>query len=250
MQAKSLIELINNRETLNAKSIEELRELTEEFPFFQAAHLLYTIKLKQERDSRYFSQLRRTACCVIDRKQLFFQVEEDFFPLLEKIKTSDTPKVSNSSFDLIDFFLNKNESSNKKEEKPINTSKGLINTDYLSFSLQEEKGEREVIEESKTQLKHQDAIDKFLEQDELSPIKLNLDNNTEENNNSFSDLDTVEESSFFSETLAKIYIKQKKYDKALEIINKLNLLYPEKNRYFADQIRFLEKLIINSINKV
>ncbi len=51
---------------------------------------------------------------------------------------------------------------------------------------------------------------------------------------------------FFTETLAKIYIKQHRYDKALKIIQQLSLKYPKKNRYFADQIRFLEKLIINS----
>ena len=50
-------------------------------------------------------------------------------------------------------------------------------------------------------------------------------------------------------TLAKIYIKQHRYDKALEIIKKLSLNYPKKNAYFADQIRFLEKLIINAKSK-
>ncbi len=55
--------------------------------------------------------------------------------------------------------------------------------------------------------------------------------------------------SCFTETLAKIYIKQHKYEKALEIIKKLSLNYPKKNAYFADQIRFLEKLIINAKSK-
>jgi thioredoxin-like negative regulator of GroEL len=58
-----------------------------------------------------------------------------------------------------------------------------------------------------------------------------------------------EEESYFTETLAKIYIKQRRYEKALEIIKKLSLKYPKKNSYFADQIRFLEKLIINSKSK-
>ena len=53
----------------------------------------------------------------------------------------------------------------------------------------------------------------------------------------------------FTETLAKIYIKQGRYEKAMEIMRKLNLNYPKKNRYFADQIRFLQKLIINNKNK-
>ena len=55
--------------------------------------------------------------------------------------------------------------------------------------------------------------------------------------------------SYFTETLAKIYIKQRRYGKALEIIRKLNLKYPKKSIYFADQIRFLEKLVINEKTK-
>ena len=55
--------------------------------------------------------------------------------------------------------------------------------------------------------------------------------------------------SYFTETLAKIYIKQHRYGKALEIIRKLNLKYPKKSIYFADQIRFLEKLVINEKTK-
>ena len=61
--------------------------------------------------------------------------------------------------------------------------------------------------------------------------------------------DTEEGEDYFTETLAKIYVKQQRYDKALEIIKKLNLKYPKKNTYFADQIRFLEKLIINAKSK-
>jgi len=54
---------------------------------------------------------------------------------------------------------------------------------------------------------------------------------------------------YFTETLAQIYIKQGRYEKALEIIQRLNLNFPKKNAYFADQMRFLEKLILNNKNK-
>ncbi len=57
------------------------------------------------------------------------------------------------------------------------------------------------------------------------------------------------EECYFTETLARIYIKQGRYEKALEIIKRLNLNIPKKNAYFADQIRFLEKVIINNKNK-
>jgi hypothetical protein len=56
---------------------------------------------------------------------------------------------------------------------------------------------------------------------------------------------TESDDSMFSESLAKMYIAQHKYSQALEIIKRLNLKYPEKSIYFADQIRFLAKLVLN-----
>ncbi len=52
--------------------------------------------------------------------------------------------------------------------------------------------------------------------------------------------------SMLSESLAKIYIKRRRYEKAYEIIHTLSLNFPEKSIYFADQLRFLKKLILNN----
>lgn len=46
-----------------------------------------------------------------------------------------------------------------------------------------------------------------------------------------------------SESLAKVMIKNGNYQKALEIITELSLNNPKKSVYFADQMRFLHKLI-------
>ena len=51
----------------------------------------------------------------------------------------------------------------------------------------------------------------------------------------------------FTETLAGIYIKQHRYEEAIEIIRVLCLNFPNKSSYFADQIRYLEKLV--KVNK-
>ena len=52
------------------------------------------------------------------------------------------------------------------------------------------------------------------------------------------------DNSLLSESLAKIYIKTKRYERAYEILNRLSLAFPEKNAYFADQLRFLRKLML------
>ena len=52
-----------------------------------------------------------------------------------------------------------------------------------------------------------------------------------------------------SESFARVMIKNRNYGKALEIIQAISLNNPEKSAYFADQIRFLKKLIINDNNK-
>lgn len=55
----------------------------------------------------------------------------------------------------------------------------------------------------------------------------------------------TEKPGLLSESLAKIYIKTRRYERAYEILNDLSLRFPEKSRYFADQLRFLRKLIQN-----
>jgi hypothetical protein len=46
-----------------------------------------------------------------------------------------------------------------------------------------------------------------------------------------------------TETLAKVYLQQKKYDKAIQAYNILMLKYPEKSGFFADQIRAVKNLV-------
>ena len=96
-------------------------------------------------------------------------------------------------------------------------------------------------------MKGQDLIDSFLENSEEQPLIASVVEEEEESSDKIEE--ETEDESYFTETLAKIYVKQQRYSKALEIITRLNLKYPEKNAYFADQIRFLEKLIINTKQK-
>jgi hypothetical protein len=61
----------------------------------------------------------------------------------------------------------------------------------------------------------------------------------------FSARSVAESEDLMNETLANIHIKQKRYQKAVEIFERLRLKYPEKSVYFARRIKEMEDLINN-----
>ena len=233
MRADAIIRLMKNEHSYEEETLLELKNLLEEYPYFPVAQILYTLNLKAQKDTRFSAELRKSAVYTSDRKKLFYLVESEAFSaaMIEILEEEESSNAS--SFDLIDFFL-----ADKQQEKP-----GILAaSDYLSYLSSEQS---QSPEEEPTPMKHQQTIDKFLEADEKAPIRIRLQELEETEIVAPVEVAPIEKEGLFSETLAKIYLKQKKYERSLEIIRKLSLLYPEKNRYFADQIRFLEKLIIN-----
>ncbi|MFH7004164.1 tetratricopeptide repeat protein [Flavobacterium bizetiae] len=106
----------------------------------------------------------------------------------------------------------------------------------------EPKVEADIIDEEKK--KKAELIDKFIETNpKISPIKqtpitpaVQIDVNKEEN------------TYLMTETLARVYLEQKKYTKAIQAYEILILKYPEKISFFADRISDIKILQQNNNN--
>lgn len=87
--------------------------------------------------------------------------------------------------------------------------------------------------------KGDEIIESFIKKDpQISPPKPEQIDNENKAKKSAEDANDL-----VSETLAKIYIEQMLYDKAIDTYEKLSLKFPEKSRYFADLIQSIEKKI-------
>jgi hypothetical protein len=220
------------------KSLLYLSDTVREYPWFQTAQLLYTLNLLNLKDAHFLFELRKTSACLNDRKKLFFLVENSSFnsrlmELLEKEPDGDL-----DAFDKIDSFLGGSPMSDLQSDS-------LVSNDYMTY-LQTEQDEKKIDEANL--LKNQDAIDKFLENEKNISFRMELT----DSENAKSAINTLivddyeyDDMDLFSETLAKIYLKQGKLDKALAIFCKLNLEFPEKSSYFAPQIQAIKDLIIS-----
>ena len=152
---------------------------------------------------------------------------------------------------LIDDFLSKSETPHETE---WSFTEELSEDDH--FAIQSEEDVEKVPEPSYAE---EDKVIQPLDADRMVSEKVGHDeeqlaaaspeSEADTGDTAESPVEIAVEDETFTETLAKIYVKQHRYDKALEIIKKLSLNYPKKNAYFADQIRFLEKLIINAKSK-
>lgn len=255
MIASNLKQLINQPEKLNSETLYELRLLLARFPYSQVLRLLFLKNLFLLKDKSFGTELRKAALYVTDRSILFKLLERYKYQIKPKTEDGEESEtIQDVSLDrtltLIDAFL-----STLPEETESAPQLDYA-TDYMSYLM--EKDDIEVAEDDDQKCKSFDLIDSFIARsDSDKPIILSLPapGNTEANSSADAPayhppvIDDIDEDEYFTETLAKIYIKQQRYSKALEIIKKLSLKYPKKSAYFADQIEILEQLIINAKSK-
>lgn len=248
-----MTELIGHPERLDRDTLYELRSTLALYPYFQTARLLMLQNLYLLHDPSFDEELRRAAIYITDRKTLFNMIEAAHYQLRtgkmqSRQAEASKPAVGNRTVTLIDNFLDSipkdedDESTSKPKRRPTPADAAI---DYVAYLLETETAETvEADKDDAPQMKGQQLIDHFLQEEQGRILLSDLSEESMTTEESAEPQDNDEE--YFTETLARIYIKQGRYQKALDIIRRLSEKFPQKNVYFADQIRFLEKLIINN----
>ena len=227
-----------------------------EYPYFALPLLLFLKRNSSHIDNvEHRDVLARIAIMTPDRTALFDAVGDDaarfvdFYPPDAEPATPDTDTTITS-------FLDRFGNNDEKEIEVLNQLIFNPTPDYSSIlAAEEQQSTPTEAEISGNDVSPADAlINRFIAQSKEkmghfpatvveNPVSAEAPAETMPSG-CIQEPETSDDSTF-SESLAKIYIKQGKYSKALEIIKNISLKFPEKSVYFADQIRFLKKLIIN-----
>ncbi len=246
---RRLTEYIRKPDTMDQQAIAQLRTAVQRYPYNHSARILLLQALHRQHDTTFDAELRRSAPLVPNRQAIFRLIEEKNYqndPARLRYTIADEDKQTDDTAEqLIDTFLNTVPEEPQPSHRPIAVD---ATQDYISYLLQTAPEDEQ---QTAPSVDEHGIIDEYLEKGNtrilISDEK--KEGQSEENSNHTAQSETPSENEILTESLAHIYIKQGKFEKAIEIIRRLSLKYPKKNRYFADQIRFLEKLVINNKNK-
>ncbi len=281
----------------------QLDDILDEFPYFQAARAVQLKGLKNLNSFKYNSALKITAAYTADRDVLFdFITSNEFLQntiadtlsgkssalneqeiqfetitpdkhikslLDDTLEDKALPQTIKEAEQILDptLFTSKDpkideeiDAIKKKKKIEIILGSPLPFTKKEKHSFQEwmqlaskkpiERFEKQIksnlegiINEFPTETDHEfkkkkfELIDQFIENNpKIIPKEKNTPIVPVE------EATKLDKNELMTETLAKVYLEQKNYKKAIQSFRILSLKYPEKNGFFADQIKLVEKL--------
>ncbi|MBE0424236.1 MAG: hypothetical protein IBX66_09910 [Lutibacter sp.] len=255
--------LLEYPENIDAPKTHALDEVIAEFPYFQSVRAIQLKGLNKTNSFKYNQTLKKTAAYTIDRKVLFDFITSPIFiaksetpsNTLEEIEVIDAEDVKVLHKKITDSVSNKNtktevisvkndEVENEADVLEIGKPLQFVSSEPHSFNewmqlIAQKPIKREEIPSRKIEKIEEkfNLIDRFIELNpKIKPVDknaINLDVITES---------SAENESLMTETLAKVYLEQKKYENAIKAYRILILKYPEKSGFFADRIKAIKKL--------
>ena len=259
MNSSEYANILQHPENIDTFKIQQLEEIVAEFPYFQSARAILLKGLNNTNSYKYNPTLKKTAAYTIDRKVLFEFITSPIF-----LHTSNTKSEAFEVIELVDIetvkVLHKKItdtafSTNKDSELPIAKEKLKSETKKatevleigkpIQFNSSEPHSfnewmqliiQKPIVREKKKTSKIS-IIDTFIETNpKIKAVNKNakiVDISSES---------SIENDSLMTETLAKVYLEQKKYENAIKAYHILSLKYPEKSGFFADRIKAIKIL--------
>lgn len=247
LEPKHFNRLLSNPESTADDDLEKLEQLLEDYPYLQSARALQLKIYKEKNSELYNDALRKTAAHTIDRDILFQFITSDLFTKKAGIK-----KLSQEiDINEIDIKIEEIKPESKKLEEILEINKPLSfnKEDSYSFSEWMQLTSHKPIERNTVEIE-EDNSNKTLKTDKvIDLVDTFLKNNPRPKRapeffeeNPLSTENAKAPQSLMTETLARVYLQQKNYKKAIQAYKILILKNSEKSGYFADKIRAIEKL--------
>jgi tetratricopeptide (TPR) repeat protein len=278
--------LLNRPDAINERHTSALEKIVEELPYFQSARALHLKGLYNVDSFKYNNALKVTAAHTTDRSVLFDFITSDTFTAIQKglydqkleelyeivVRGSEhviEHRPQETKTDALEQSLLtsikgagqeepvarvENETPSEKLEigRPLDFSKGETHSFQEWLQLSQFKPiERETPQEIKIpepeipseKQKKINLIDQFIEANpKIPPVRQEsapaIQFEPSKSDNSY----------LMTETLARVYLEQKKYQKAIQAYEILILKYPEKSTFFADRILDIKNLQQNNNN--
>ncbi len=267
MTSTEFLEILEEETALTQSQTHQLADVVEEYPYFQAARAIHLKGLKQNHHFSYNAELRKAAAYTTDRRILFDFITSEHFnqhQISAAIKNRNAEE-EHETFDeavkmniseanrVLDPELFKASEKKKIQENEEEKADKLEIGQPLEFNKKESHSFSEWLkltsakkidrkEENSSQNQDQEVSKKFELIDNFIANNPKIVPKKENSSKEVKLADKGPSNQLMTETLARVYLEQKNYSKAIQAYKILILKNPEKSGLFADRIEEIKKL--------